>query len=66
MYRRQPFTYFNDLAIIVGNDMAEGSSTGTAQDIEDGNILDEVVDLDDDDGFDMPVNVATDLDEDFI
>ena len=66
MYRRQPFTYFNDLAIIVGNDMVEGSSAGTAQDIEDGNILDEAVDLDDDDGLDTPMNVVVDLDEDFI
>ena len=65
MHRRQPFHYFNDLAIIVGNDMAEGSVAGTPQDVEDGNLYD-VVDLDDDDELSMLVNDVADLDEDFL
>ena len=67
MYRRQPFTYFNDLVVIVGNDIAEGNEAATPQDTEDGNLFDEAAtDLDDDEGFNTPVNIATDLDEGFL
>ena len=45
MYRRQPFTYFNDLVAIVGNDLAEGNVAAMALDAEDGNLLDEAIDL---------------------
>ena len=64
MYRRQPFTYFNDLAVIVGNDMAEGNVAATPQDIDDGNLFDEAADLDDDEGF--TTHNAADLDEDYL
>ena len=66
MYRRQPFHYFNDLAIIVGNDMAEGGVAGTPQDVEDGNLYDDAVDLNDDNDLNTPMNVASDFDEDFL
>ena len=45
--------------------MVEGSVVGTPQDVEDGNLYDDVVDLDDDD-LNTPVNGAADLDEDFL
>ena len=63
MYRKQPFTYFNDLAVIMGNDMVEGNVTAMVQDAKDGNLFDEVVDLGDDEEINMPLNVANDLDE---
>ena len=46
--------------------MAEGSVAGTPQDVEDGNLYDDDVDLDDDNDLNMPMNDAADLDEDFL
>ena len=63
MYRRHPFTYFNDLVVIVGNDMVEGNVAAAAQDAEDGNLFDEAIDLGDDEEINTPLNVANDLDE---
>ena len=47
MYKRQPFQYYNELAFIVGNDKAEGNATAMTQEIGEGNIMDEAIDLDD-------------------
>ena len=46
--------------------MAEGNVAATPQDTKDGNLFAEAADLDDDEGFHTPVNVAIDLDEDFL
>ena len=46
--------------------MVEGSSARIAQDVEDGKILDNAIDLDDDEGLNMIVNVASNLDKYFI
>lgn len=67
VYKRQPFQYFNELACIVGNDIAEGTTAPTAHDNEEGNLMDEAVDLDDDGDFNTTMNNttmdnATDLD----
>ena len=57
VYKRQPFQYFNELACIVGNDIAEGTTAAIAHKNEEGNLfLDEVADLDDDGDF----NIAMD------
>ena len=34
VFKRQSFQYYNDLALIVGNDMAEDTTATTAQDTE--------------------------------
>ena len=46
--------------------MVEGNVVAIAQDAKDGNLLDEVVDLGDDEDFNMPLNVADDLNEDYL
>ena len=63
VFKRQSFQYYNDLALIVGNDIAEGVIAGTAQEAEEGHNMDETIDLNDDyDEIHTPIGVAADLD----
>jgi fatty acid/phospholipid biosynthesis enzyme len=64
--RRQSFTYFNDLAVIAGNDMVEGNVVAMTQYAEYGNLFVEAIDLGDDEEINTPLNVADDLDEDYL
>ena len=66
MYKRQPFLYFSDLAIIIGNDMVDGTEAATATKTEDGHLFDEVVDLDDDRDFNTPMHDTLVVDEEFV
>ena len=62
VFKRQSFQYYNDLALIVGNDIAEGVIAGTAQEVE-GHNMDETIDLNDDyDEIHTPVGAVADLD----
>ena len=65
VYKRQPFQYYNELAFIVGNDMAEGNVAATAQETEEGHIMDEAIDLDDVRDFSIPADADSQLDEHF-
>ena len=57
VYKRQPFFYFNELAIIFGNDIDEGNATTTNIEIEeDEQLFEEAVDLDDEGGFNTPMD----------
>ena len=56
MYERQLFLYYNDLAIIFGNDIVDGSTTPTAQENEDGHLFDEATYLYNDGGFAIPMD----------
>lgn len=56
VYKRQPFTHFNDLAIIFGNDIADGNGAATGPEAQYGHIFEEAVDLDDDGGFDTQMD----------
>ena len=63
VFKRQSFQYYNDLALIVGNDIAEGVIAGTAQEAEEGHNMDETIDLNDDyDEIHTPIGAASDLD----
>lgn len=66
MYKRHPFLYFNDLAIIVGNDMANGTQPTTTIETKDCKLFDEAIDLDDDRDFNMPMDGSPTVDEEFI
>ena len=64
VFKRQSFQYFNDLALIVGNDVAEGGNTATTQETEEEINVDYTVDLDDYyEDVHTPVRATTDLDE---
>lgn len=58
VFKRQPFKYYNDLAFIVGNDMAESNTAATAQKTEEGNPIDEDIGT--------PLETAADLDDEDI
>lgn len=63
VFKRQSFQYYNDLATIVGNDMADGTTSTTTQDIEEGHHMDESIGLDDySEEIRTPNRVAADLD----
>ena len=69
VYKRQPCTYFNELAIIVGNDKTEGNIITTATETDDGHLFEEAIDLEDDGGFNtcMDGGLNTpDFDEEFL
>lgn len=58
MYKRSPFQYFNDLAVIFGNDIAEGFIATTPLDAEEGHPMNDAFNvLDEDD-----TNCGTSLD----
>lgn len=62
VFKRQSFQYYNDLALIVGNDIAEGAIAGTAQEVE-GYNMDETIDLNDDyDKIHTPIGAIADMD----
>lgn len=65
VYKRQPFQYYNDLAIIVGNDIAEGAAATTAQETKEGLNMDgpAYMDCDEDVPISTPLNTTTDLDD---
>lgn len=48
----------------MGNDTAEGTLAATTHETEEGNLMYEALDLDDDGDFSMPIETPTDLDED--
>ena len=65
MYKRSPFQNFNELVVIVGNDIAEGFASTTPLDAEEGhpmndafNVLDE-----DDTNYGTPLDSQPDIDE---
>ena len=63
VFKRQSFQYYNDLATIVGNDMADGTTSTIAQDIEEGHHMDDSIGLDDNyEEIRTPNQVAADLD----
>ena len=66
MYNRQPFLYFSDLAVIIGNDMVDGTGAAIAIETEDGQLFYEAVDLDDDRDFNMPMVETPIVDEEFV
>lgn len=66
MYKRQPFLYFSDLAVIIWNGMADGTEAAIAIDTEDGHLFDEAVDLGDDRDFNTPMVDTHDVDEEFV
>ena len=50
MYKRSPFQYFNELAVIVGNDIAKGFAATMPLDAEEGNPMNDAFHpLDEDD-----------------
>ena len=65
MYKRKPFQYYNELAFIVGNDIAKGTIDATTQETKEGHIMDDSLNLDNDKDFSIPVDVDSHLDEDF-
>ena len=67
MYMRSPFKYFNELAVIVGNDIAEGYIATTPLEAKEGHpINDAFHQLDEDDNIcDTPLDSQPNLDEDF-
>ena len=48
VFKRQSFQHYNDLAIIVGNDITDGFTSTTAQDMEEGHNMDVTMDNEDD------------------
>lgn len=67
MYKRSPFQYFNELAVIVDNDIAEGYTTTTPLDAKEGHLMNDAFHPfdEDDTGCDTPLDSQLDLDEDF-
>ena len=65
VFKRQSFQYYNDLAIIVGNDIADGFTSTTTQDMEEGHNMDVTLDNEDDyEGIHTPIRAAdVDLDD---
>ena len=64
VFKRQSFQYYNDLALVVGNDMADGVTSTTSQDTEEGHNMDVNVDIDDDyEDIHTPIRAAVDLDD---
>ena len=65
MYKSSPFQYFNELAIIVGNDIVEGFAAITPLDVEEGHPMnDEFHVLDKDDtNYSTPLDSQPDFDE---
>ena len=54
------------LAFIVGNDLVNGSTTRNSQETKDGNLLNELVEIEDFGFFTMPMDGTSELDEDFL
>ena len=45
----------------MGNDVAEGTTAATAHETEEGNLMDDALDLYDDGDFSMPIDTPADL-----
>lgn len=65
MYKRSPFQYFNELAVIVGNDIAEGFASTTPLDAEEGHPMNDAFNLldEDDTNCGTPIDSQPDIDE---
>lgn len=46
--------------------MIEGTTTATTQETEEGHIMDEALDLDDDGDFNIPIHLDGNLDDDVV
>ena len=65
MYKRLPFQYFNELAIIVGNDIAEGFTSTMPLDAKEGHPMNDAFNMldEDDTNCGTPLDSQPDIDE---
>ena len=65
MYKRSPFQYFNELVVIVGNDIAKGFAVTTPLDAKEGHPMNDTFHVlnEDDTNFGTPLDSQPDIDE---